>query len=43
MAEQTVKLKLDTSEFDRGMKRVQGGFGNLTKVIAAAVPWWFPS
>lgn len=36
MAEQTVKLKLDTSQFDAGMKRVQGGFGNLTKVIAAA-------
>ena len=36
MAEQTVKLKLDTSQFDRGMQRVQGGFGDLTKVIAAA-------
>ena len=36
MAEQTVKLKLDTSQFDRGMQKVQGGFGDLTKVIAAA-------
>ena len=36
MAEQTVKLKLDTSQFDAGIKRVQGGFGNLTSVIAGA-------
>ena len=36
MADQTVKLKLDTREFDAGMRRVQGGFGNLTTVIAGA-------
>jgi len=36
MAEQTVKLKLDTSEFDRGLARVNSGFGNLAATITAA-------
>jgi len=35
--EQTVKVTLDTREFDRGIKRMQGGFGNLTGTIGAAV------
>ena len=35
MAEQTVKLKLDTRQFDQGMQRVKGGFGGLATAIAA--------
>jgi len=36
MTAQTVKLNLDTTQFDRGMARVQGSFGGLTKIIAGA-------
>ena len=35
--EQTVKVTLDTREFDKGIKRMNAGFGGLTSTIGAAV------